>query len=167
MGNRYFGISCGQSEAIQGMTDYSNQAGDFRSFLAGKDTRAMDRLEALMKSYASSRQFELAAKARDALEFCEIFMRRQSFHLQFRNSCLAIQGRDSRQTWLFIKGRLSLHTPAIMKHGAIKLHFLSESLKPYECEADWRILDRAQVVQSWLYKNRGTCTHWFEPCRRS
>lgn len=163
IGKRFFGIDSGRSEAMFEIAGVDHGDLDFRSFLAAEDTKFMEHLNTKMRLYASARQFELAANVRDTLDFCEKFIKRQRFRHQFRTGCLAIQNiNGSNQTWLFTKGRLSYHSPEILSRGAIKQFFFSGQPHDKLNEPDWALFDRAQVVQSWLTKNRAICTYWFE-----
>lgn len=168
-GNRFFGIACGQlcgltnTELGQKVSFDGKGADAFCSFLTASDTQIFDHLENLMSSYASSRQFELAAKTRDNIEFCRDYFKRHGFQHNFKHRCLAIRQVERHHlTWLFTRGRLTKYTSEEMSRGTITRHFISETQQGHEREPDWAVFDRAQVVRTWLFKNRRNSAYWFE-----
>ena len=136
----------------------------FLAFLAASDDRIFECIKSAMKKFASCNQFELAAKARDHLVFCEKYLSRQRFFRKFRGSYLAVQCRDGGgQTWLFLHGKLIIYRAELISLD--ELHLQPRTSESGELEADWMLFDRAKVVRSWLNKNRASCEYWFEPDR--
>ena len=136
----------------------------FLAFLAASDDRIFDFIETSMKEFASSNQFELAAKARDHLIFCEKYLSRQRFFQKFRDGCLAIQCRHSRgQTWLFLHGKLIMYRADLVSQDELLKAIRSRTSE--NVDPDWMLYDRATVVRSWINKNRASCDYWFEPDR--
>jgi excinuclease UvrABC nuclease subunit len=128
-------------------------------FLRGNTSEVIQRLKVEIKRSSASLEFERAAELRDQIAFCKRFEERQRFYDRFRTRNLFITERgNSDHRYMFRHGSLlmgsrgPLTEEELLEKGARGGPDDAEDRR----EPDWIILDRANVVYSWL---RGRRTH--------
>ena len=105
-----------------------------RGFLSGADDGVLSVIENQMQHDAVELRFEQAQRKKEHLVFCRRFLEQQKFVQRFSSSVLMIDHRNGSE-WVFHKGAL----------------FEDERSRPYPPDSSpWWLLDRAQVVASWI-----------------
>ena len=125
-------------------------------FLNGEEMYVLDEMESAMESAASEHRFETAAELRDKMAFCRRLCTRQRFIQKFKTQVLTLTERGSKEwTYVFVRGRLAAHGHALADAEVDR--------NAYEQESDARfLLDRANIVYSWINKHSESCDYAFE-----
>jgi hypothetical protein len=112
-----------------------------------------------MARLSSVRDFEKAGKLKETLAFCRSFCARQRFIQRFRQATLTVreEGEDGLE-YRFQSGRLVRIVPS---DGQIREWLVPDELRQLQTDPRF-VLDRANLVYSWLMRTKTTCRYEFE-----
>jgi excinuclease ABC subunit C len=157
----HFSIGRCKGPCRQGISveNYALIARDVIDFLNGDGSLVIDRIEREMEAAAARMSFEKAAALKDRIEFCRRFCVRQRFINKFKTQKLTVLERGRKEiTHVFVKGWLETR-PDLTSNGARAAPVTGHR----DGEGDARfILDRANIVFSWIQKNETNCEYHFE-----
>lgn len=161
------GESCIQNDLGACLAPCVNQSGQeryptmirqVRALLRGESKQILEIISLSMKRSAQRKEFESAARSRDDLLFAQSFLKRQAFTRQFSRLDLRItDSRKDQADYHFNRGNLV----AIRKRGRL-LHGDKALIDATHTNDRRLMLDRAQLVESWLRKNAPSVKYEFE-----
>lgn len=136
--------------------NYAKIVDRVRQFLTGRDRQIIPKLKKLMEEQSNNLEFEKAINTRESIKLCKQLMGRQQFFHKFSERNLLIkQTQKSENTFLFMKGNLIKSWQRVLSNKEF-YEFYNRMIRDYtpKSEADWILLDRANVVYSWLISKR-------------
>jgi len=130
-------------------------------FLNGSDMHVMTEIVRDMEHSASRRLYEKASTLRNRLDFCRRFTSRQHFIYRFKSERFKLtEKRDKRVTHHFDKGRW-IAGRIQMSTNSRKMGSMSERTLDFERDPRF-IIDRANIVYTWINKNESECEYCFD-----
>lgn len=130
--------------------EYGDIVQDTAEFLGGRADVMVERIEREMDLAVGNMAYEKAARLRDNIEFCRRFCARQRFVRRFTSERLTVLHRDHADTpHVFVKGYNEKR--------------LNENPEPHRRGDARLLLDRANIIYSWINKNEHRCEYRFEP----
>ncbi len=127
--------------------DYLDLVERVRSFLSGNGSWILPRLASQMEHAAAELQFERAATAKERLDFCRRFTKRQRFIHDFRSGSVGVREGRFGLVYDFDRGALASVTAPGGLPGAVPVELGSPASDPRAA------LDRANVLFAWLSRN--------------
>ena len=141
------------------VSDYGFIVSRVKAFLSGRDDWIAGKLQASISSSSAALNYEKAAKLKTELEFCKAFCARQRFIHRFRIGRLTVRELGDRgASYEFAQGNLVSVRPLDRKSGRRGVG--GRELVP-DLADPRKMLDRANLIYSWLGRDRDNREHGF------